>query len=166
MRRPERIEPGPGQESVWDYPRPPRLERTAAEIEIHHNGMLVARSTRAHRLLETSHPPSYYLPPQDFAVGVLRPSGHRPQLHRFLGLAVYFTLVIGDETARDAAWAFPNPNRSYAELADHVGVFAWQVDQCTVDGETVTAQHGDDHGGWITSNVVGPFKGGPGSRDW
>ena len=151
---------------MWDYPRPPRVERTTALIEIHLDGVLVARTTRAFRVLETSHPPTYYLPPGDFAADTLRPCGRRPSFCEFKGLAVYFNIGVGDEIEREAAWAYPNPSPGYEAMADHVAVYADRMDLCTVDGEAVTPQPGGFYGGWVTENIVGPFKGGPGSTGW
>ncbi len=153
------------QESVWDYPRPPRVEPSSETIEIRLGGELVARSTSTYRVLETSHPPTYYLPATDFADGVLRPVGGH-SFCEWKGHASYADLVAGDRTASRAGWTYPRPSRGFEVLVDHWAVMPGLVDECTVDGEVVAPQEGEFYGGWITSRVVGPFKGGPGSRGW
>ena len=157
--------PGPGQESVWDYPRPPRLERTGERIEIVLGGVTVASTTSAYRVLETSHPPTYYLPAESFLPGSLREAAGT-SFCEWKGTATYLD-VVGDTTvARRAAWTYPHPTAAFAALAGHVAVYPGLMDRCTVDGETVTPQPGGFYGGWVTSRVVGPFKGGPGTQGW
>jgi uncharacterized protein (DUF427 family) len=157
--------PGPGQESVWDYPRPPRVEPSDEVVEVWLGGQVVARSTRTLRVLETSHPPTYYLPAEDFADGVLRPVPGRTWCE-FKGEAEYFDLGAGSVVAARAAWTYPRPTRGFEALLGHLAVMPSAVDRCTVDGELVTPQEGGFYGGWITSRVVGPFKGAPGTRGW
>ncbi|KGN41449.1 DUF427 domain-containing protein [Knoellia aerolata] len=157
--------PGPGQESVWDYPRPPRVEATGETVEVRLGGEVVARSTRALRVLETSHPPTYYVPVADFAAGALRPVAGSSWCE-FKGVAAYFDVVAGPVTAARAGWTYPRPTPGFEALVDHVAVMPGEVDECTVDGEVVLAQEGGFYGGWVTSRVVGPFKGGPGTRGW
>jgi len=164
--RQRRIEPGPGRESVWDYPRPPRLEACSRRIRIEFAGVLVADTTRAYRVLETSHPPVYYLPPQDLRLEYLVPSPTRSSSCEWKGRAVYHTLVVGNRRAIDAAWSYPEPTPAFAAIKDHLAIYASKVDACWVDEERVQPQPGDFYGGWITSHVVGPFKGAPGSRGW
>ena len=166
VQRPQRIEPGPGQESVWDYPRPPRVEPTTSRIEIVFNARVIAATTRALRVLETSHPPIYYLPTSDVLMEHVRPSGHRPSFCEFKGLATYFTVTVEDETERDVAWSYAHPSAGYALITDHLAFYPGRMDACYVDGELVSPQPGGFYGGWITSKVVGPFKGGPGSNGW
>jgi uncharacterized protein (DUF427 family) len=149
-------------ESVWDYPRPPRLEPVAARIRILHAGHTVADTTRALRILETSHPPVYYLPPADIAMHLLHRSPTRQSFCEFKGLATYWSL----DTARDAAWSYESPSPRYAALTGHLAFYASRVDECWVDDERVIPQEGDFYGGWITSNLRGPFKGAPGTRGW
>ncbi|BDP42735.1 hypothetical protein DAETH_27040 [Deinococcus aetherius] len=163
--RPLPIPPGPGQESVWDYPRPPRLERTSARLEIWLSGVKIAETTAAFRVLETSHPPTYYLPPEAFLPGVLVPAGGG-SVCEWKGEATYWTLRAGGKTAEAAAWSYERPNPAFAPIAGHVAVYAGRVDECWVDGDRVTPQPGGFYGGWITSNVVGPFKGEPGTLGW
>ncbi len=152
-------------ESVWDYPRPPRLERTTALLEVELGGVLVASTTDGWRVLETSHPPTYYLPAESFARGVLRVAAGS-SVCEWKGQAAYFDLVSGDVVARRAAWTYPSPTAGFEPIAGAVAVMAAQVDQCSVDGETVIPQPGGFYGGWITAQVTGPFKGVPGSLGW
>jgi uncharacterized protein (DUF427 family) len=157
--------PGPGQESVWDYPRPPRLEPFAGSITIELGGLLIASTARAWRVLETSHPPTYYLPPEAFSDGALRDAPGSSWCE-WKGVASYFDLIGGAELAERAAWTYRNPTRGFEPLAGAIAVMAAQVDCCTVDGERVQPQPGGFYGGWITSRVSGPFKGIPGSMGW
>jgi uncharacterized protein (DUF427 family) len=165
MRHPRRIEPGPGQESVWDYPRPPRLERTDRHVRVEHRGVTVADTHRAWRVLETSQAPAYYLPPEDVAMELFEPAALRT-FCEWKGLASYLDLVVDDDRVPEAAWTYPDPTPAFATIRDHVAIYASRVDACFVDGERVQSNEGDFYGGWITSRVVGPFKGGPGSRGW
>ena len=165
MRRPVPVPTGPGQESVWDYPRPPRVEPSEEVVEVRLGGRVVARTDRALRVLETSHPPTYYLPEEAFESGVLRPAEGRTRCE-FKGEASYHDLVVGDVVAARAAWAYPAPSPGFEPLRGHVAVMPGAVDSCTVDGEVVTPQEGGFYGGWVTSRVVGPFKGGPGTWGW
>ena len=164
-RRPVPEPPGPGQESVWDYPRPPRLETTTNDIEVVLGGQVVAHTRTALRVLETSHPPNYYLPMSDFVDGVLRPAGGG-SLCEWKGQASYFDVVGGDTVARRAAWHYPSPTPAFASIAGHVALYPGGMERCTVDGEVVRAQPGGFYGGWVTSQVVGPFKGDPGTWFW
>ncbi len=158
-------------ESVWDYPRPPRLEPAGSVLKIVHAGVVLAETRRALRVLETSHPPVFYLPPQDVRMDLLRPSDRRQSFCEFKGLARYWSLAIeigGREpvTVDDVAWSYPEPSPAFEGLRDHLAFYASRVDECTVDGERVQAQAGDFYGGWITSKISGPFKGPPGTRGW
>jgi uncharacterized protein (DUF427 family) len=144
-------------ESVWDYPRPPRVERSDELVEVVLGREVVARSTAAYRVLETSHPPTYYLPRDAFIDGVLVPVGG----HTFCewkGQASYFDLVAGGRRAERAAWTYPEPSPGFEPILDHLAVMPGLVDECRVDGEVVTPQAGGFYGGWITSRVTGPFK--------
>ena len=166
--------PGPGQESVWDYPRPPRLEPTPQLLRIVHRGVLLLETTRALRVLETSHPPVYYVPPQDIAMQYLMPSSRRGSFCEWKGTASYWTVDVSaalpaseaGAISEDAAWSYARPTAGYAALRDHLAFYASRVDECLVDGEQVQAQPGDFYGGWITSAVRGPFKGAPGTLGW
>ena len=160
---------GPGQESVWDYPRPPRVEATDATIEIVLGGATIAHTTRALRVLETSHPPAFYLPADAFVPGALVPTSGSTWCE-FKGAATYFDVFApGRATplvAARAGWTYPRPSPGFESLADHVAVMPGAMDRCMVDGEVVVAQEGGFYGGWVTSRVVGPFKGAPGTRGW
>ncbi len=161
----KRILPGPGQESVWDYPRPPRLEPTPRLVVVEFAGQQIARTTRALRLLETSHPPTYYLPPEDVRREHLVPAPSASHCE-WKGAARYWSIRIGERESRQAAWSYPDPVATYAALKDHFAFYASRVDACYIDGERVTPQPGDFYGGWITRDVVGPFKGAPGTFGW
>lgn len=163
LPRPDK--PGPGQESVWDYPRPPRLERFQGSITVEFGGEVIATTEHGWRVLETSHPPTYYLPRSAFTDGVLRDAPGQSWCE-WKGRARYFDLVVGAQVARKSAWSYPRPTPPFEAIADAIAVMAAAVDRCTVNGETVLAQPGGFYGGWITTGVVGPFKGGPGSLGW
>jgi uncharacterized protein (DUF427 family) len=163
--RPRRIPPAPGQESVWDYPRPPAVEPVAARVRVVLAGVTIAASTSALRVLETSHPPNYYLPPHDVLLGHLEAST-RQSFCEFKGLAQYWSVVVGDRREVDVAWSYRSPSSGYEALADHVACYAAAMDECWVGDERVTPQPGGFYGGWVTSAVVGPFKGVPGSMGW
>lgn len=165
MSRPVPLVPGPGQESVWDYPRPPRVEPSAEVVEVWLGGERVAASSRSLRVLETSHPPTYYLPMEDVAPGVLRPVDGTTWCE-FKGTAAYLDLVAGGMVAPRAGWTYPRPSRGFEALVGHVAVMPGAVDRCTVDGEVVVPQAGGFYGGWITGRIVGPFKGDPGTGGW
>jgi uncharacterized protein (DUF427 family) len=165
MTRPQPLPPGPGQESVWDYPRPPRLERTTARLQVVLGGEVVAETTDGHRVLETSHPPTYYLPPEGFVPGSVQPVAGST-VCEWKGEAAYGDLVGGGAVARRAAWWYPRPTEAFTAIAGHIAVMPGLVDACFVDGERVVPQPGGFYGGWITSSVVGPFKGGPGTHGW
>jgi uncharacterized protein (DUF427 family) len=161
----ERIQPGPGQESVWDYPRPPRLEDSSETIKIVFNDVVIAETTASKRMLETSHPPVYYIPPQDVHMQYLTPT-QRATYCEWKGQAAYFTIQVGDRQLPNAAWCYPNPVPSFAGIKDYIAVYPSQMDACYVNEEKVQAQAGDFYGGWITSKIVGPFKGGAGTWGW
>lgn len=165
MRSPEPAEPGPDQESVWDYPRPPRLERSSSTIEIVLGGISIVRTDRALRVLETSHPPTYYVPMSAFLPGSLRPSAGQ-SFCEWKGTAAYLDVVAGPVVAERAAWHYPYPTPSFAEVVDHVAVYPAAMAVWWVDDEAVVAQPGGFYGGWVTSKVVGPFKGEPGTQSW
>jgi uncharacterized protein (DUF427 family) len=161
----QRLEPGPGQESVWDYPRPPRLEDSSRHIQVVFNGEVIADTRRARRVLETSHPPVYYIPPADIKMDYLRPTG-RQSWCEWKGRAGYYTVDVAGQQALDAAWTYPDPTAGFEAIKNYVAFYPGKMDACYVDGERVQAQAGDFYGGWITSDIVGPFKGGPGTRGW
>ena len=163
--RPQREPIAPGEESAWDYPRPPRLEPVTARLEVVLGGETIASTERAYRVLETSHPPNYYFPPDDVVVGALERSEGR-SFCEWKGRAHYLTVRGGDRVEVDAAWGYDAPSDAFAPIRGYVAFYAGRMDACTVDGELVVAQPGEFYGGWITSNVKGPFKGGPGTRGW
>lgn len=160
-----RIAPGPGQESVWDYPRPPRIEAEPATLRITFAGQEIARTSAAHRVLETSHPPVYYLPREAFAPGVLVPA-EGTSVCEWKGRARYFDVVMGGRRAPRAGWSYPDPTPAFAALRDHVAIYPAAMDGCFVGSERVRPQPGRFYGGWITDRVVGPFKGEPGTEGW
>ena len=160
-----RIRPKAGQESVWDYPRPPRLEASTNRIRVELGGKIIADTRRALRMLETSHPPVYYIPPEDVRMDCLQTEAGS-SFCEWKGQARYFSVVVGNTKVQRAAWAYPNPVPAYAQIKDHVAFYAEKMDLCTVDGERVRPQEGSFYGGWITKDIVGPFKGGPGSWGW
>ena len=165
IARPRPETAGPDQESVWGYPRPAVAEPSRRHLTIVHKGVVVADTTRGVRTLETSHPPTYYFPPDDVDTRLLRPAVGR-SLCEWKGEARYFDVSVGDETLSKVAWGYPSPTPSFAILKNHLAFYAGPFDLCTVDGERVTPQAGGFYGGWITSRETGPFKGGPGSRLW
>jgi uncharacterized protein (DUF427 family) len=161
----DRPEPGPDEESVWDYPRPPAIEPADRRVRVVFNDTTIADTTDAQRVLETSHPPVYYLPPEDIATDHLEQTA-RTTMCEFKGRAVYFTLTVGNRSVDQAAWGYPSPVERYAALTDHLAFYASKMDACYVGDERVRHQEGDFYGGWITDDVVGPFKGGPGTMGW
>ena len=165
LPRPTPDTPGPGQETVWDYPRPPRLEEFNGTITVELGGEAIASTQHAWRVLETSHPPTYYLPRECFRDGALRPTGGSSWCE-WKGQASYFDALGGTKVAARAAWTYVRPTRGFAAIAGAVAVMAALVDRCTVNGEVVQPQPGGFYGGWVTTWVVGPFKGSPGSQGW
>jgi uncharacterized protein (DUF427 family) len=164
MQQRSRVEPGPGQESVWDYPRPPRVERVAERVTVEFAGEVVVDTTEAVRVLETSHPPVYYVPRSAVRAELSPAPG--ASWCEFKGRARYLDLRVGGRVASAAVWTYPEPSPGYEALRDHVAVYPGRMDRCTVGGETVVPQEGGFYGGWITSKVVGPFKGAPGTLGW
>lgn len=162
----KRIKPKAGQESVWDYPRPPRLEATSKRLVIECFGERIAETTNAYRVLETSHPPVYYLPPEDLRMDLLEQREGKTSFCEFKGRAVYWDIVTDAGRRPLAAWSYPDPTPAFSDIADHLAFYASRVDACYVGGERVQAQEGDFYGGWITADIVGPFKGGAGTWGW
>jgi uncharacterized protein (DUF427 family) len=155
----------PGQESVWDYPRPAIAEPTARRIRIVHQGVVLADTRAAWRTLETSHPPTYYLPQADIAMAHLMPNPAR-SICEWKGQAAYWDVMIGDDRIAQAGWSYPAPTALFAGIAGHIALYAAPFDDVMVDGEQVTPQPGGFYGGWITAREAGPYKGIPGSRFW
>lgn len=166
LPRPQRILPGPGQESAWDYPRPPAMVETGRQVRIRFAGVTVAETIRAIRVLETAGAPTWYLPREDVRTDLLRPSGGRGTVCEWKGSASYFDLVVGDRTSPRAAWTYDRPLPGYQRLAGAIAFYAGRVDEATVDGEVVRPQPGGFYGGWVTDDVVGPFKGEFGTGGW
>jgi uncharacterized protein (DUF427 family) len=165
MKPSDRIAPGPGQESVWDYPRPPRVEESARRIRVLFNGETIADTRRARRVLETSHPPVYYIPPEDVRPEFLHATPHG-SFCEWKGQARYYTVRVGERAAARAAWSYPEPTPSFAGIRDYVAFYPGQMDACLVDEEVAQPQPGDFYGGWVTPEIVGPFKGAPGTTGW
>ena len=152
-------------ERVWDYPRPPALVPCERRVRVEFGGELLADTTGALRVLETSHPPTIYLPPGDVRSELLVPTG-RTSFCEWKGIATYFDLVVGDRREPASAWTYRDPVPAYAALRDFVSLYPGRMDAAYLDEELVDAQPGDFYGGWITDDLVGPFKGGPGTRGW
>jgi uncharacterized protein (DUF427 family) len=165
LRRPAPDPVRPGQESVWAYPRPPALRLSREPISIVLGGRTICRTDTSWQVLETSHPPTYYLPRSAFVAGSLRAAaGH--SFCEWKGVADYLDVLGGDQVAARAGWYYPSPTSGFAALVDHVAVYPGAMDRCLVDGEPVVAQPGGFYGGWVTAKVAGPFKGVPGSGGW
>jgi len=161
-----RIEPGPGQESVWDYPRPPAVEPSGRAVRVEHGDVLVAETRGAVRVLETAGAPVWYLPRSDVRMDLLRPVPEKTTHCEWKGNATYFDVVVGDQVARNAAWTYERPLPGYEAITGRIAFYAGRVDAATVDGEVARAQPGGFYGGWVTDDVVGPFKGEPGTEGW
>ncbi len=155
----KRTEPKEGQESVWDYPRPPRLEKVSKHLRVEFGGEVVADTKRGYRVLETSHPPVYYFPPEDVRMELLEKQEGRTSFCEFKGRAVYWGIVTEAGKSPSAAWSYPDPNPKYREIAGYLAFYPSRIDAGYVGDEQVQAQEGDFYGGWITEDVVGPFKG-------
>jgi uncharacterized protein (DUF427 family) len=162
---PQRIEPQPGQESVWDYPRPPRLEKSSNRLRVIFNQVTLADSDRTYRVLETSHPPVYYLPPEDIQLEYLDFSSQSSYCE-WKGYASYYNITVEDRQVINAAWYYPLPNKEFAAIANYIAFYPSKMDTCYINDELVQSQPGDFYGGWITKDIVGPFKGGEGSWGW
>jgi uncharacterized protein (DUF427 family) len=153
------------RESVWDYPRPPKVETTGRLVRVEFADQVIAESSRSLRVLETGHPPVFYIPRSDIVESFTRPSTHT-SLCEFKGHASYIDVVVEDRVSSDAGWEYPDPASGFESLKGHVAFYPGRVDACFVDGERVTAQEGGFYGGWITAEIVGPFKGAAGTRGW
>lgn len=152
-------------ESVWDYPRPPRIESSSRVVRVVFNGVVMAETRESLRVLETSHPPIYYFPPSSVRREYLIPT-NRTSVCEFKGVATYYSIEVNGRVSEDAAWSYHRPPRAFKAIRDHLAFYPGRVDACYVDGERVQAQEGDFYGGWITSNIRGPFKGAPGTAGW
>lgn len=165
MSRPKPIKPGPGQESVWAYPRPPALQRVSQRVTVAFGGETIASSMNAYRVLETSHPPTIYIPPADVRLDLLREASGS-SMCEWKGRATYADVVVGNDVAERAAWTYRDPVPAFAELRDHWSFYPGRMSKCTIGDMTVDAQEGDFYGGWRTPNLVGPFKGASGTWGW
>jgi uncharacterized protein (DUF427 family) len=141
------------------------LEPTSRHLEVVFGGTVIADTRRGLRVLETSHPPVYYFPPADVRMEFMQVSD-RSSYCEWKGRAGYYTIQVGDKVARDAAWFYPDPTAAFGPLKDYVAFYLKFMDRCLVDGETAEAQPGGFYGGWVTRDVVGPFKGSPGTMGW
>ena len=157
--------PRSGRESVWDYPRPPRLEAATRRVRIEFGGVKIADSPAAYRLLETSHPPVYYIPKRDIELSYLR-TASGSSFCEWKGRAVYYDLEVGGARAERAAWEYPDLPDAYRALASHLAFYPALMDACYLDDERVQPQEGGFYGGWITADIEGPFKGGAGTAGW
>ncbi len=156
---------GPGQESVWDYPRPPRLEPTSRRVRVELGGVTIADSVRALRVLETSHPPTYYVHPGDVDWALVTESNQRGSFCEWKGWATYWRVDAGGAHVEAGAWSYHQPTAGFVAIADHVAFYP-ALFVCRLDDELVAPQPGGFYGGWVTSDLAGPFKGGPGSLGW
>ncbi len=152
------------RENVQSYPRPPALEPVALAITIRLGGCLVAQSKEAYRVLETHHAPTYYIPPQDVPAELRPVAGS--SFCEWKGAARYFDVVVNGTIAQRAAWCYEDPTEHFKPLAGHLAFYAGQMDECRVGDTVVIPQPGDFYGGWVTPNLDGIVKGGPGTRHW
>ena len=160
------VAPSEGEESVWDYPRPPRVEPVAERIRVVVDGVVLADTTRAFRVLETSHPPTYYLPPEDVRMDLLSPSPSTSACE-WKGEASYWSLAgPGVRAIPDLAWSYERPSPGFEAISGHLAIYASKVDEAWVGEERATPQAGGFYGGWMTPRIVGPVKGEPGSWGW
>jgi uncharacterized protein (DUF427 family) len=153
------------KESVWNYPRPPRIEMSSRLVQVIFNNETISETNRSLRVLETSHPPTYYIPSEDVQQQLLIPSESKSYCE-FKGVATYYTIQVKGKVSENAAWSYHSPNPGYESIKDYIAFYPGRVDACYVDGERVKAQEGDFYGGWITSEIEGPFKGGSGTNGW
>lgn len=165
MRRPKPLPPKAGQESVWDYPRPPRLELVTKRLRVVFDGVTIADTTRGKRVLETSHPPVYYLPPDDISMEYLL-AATGLSFCEWKGRARYFNVIVNGKSAARAAWSYPKPTAVFVGIRDHIAFYCHLMDACFVGSEQARPQPGAFYGGWITDDIVGPFKGEAGTGGW
>lgn len=159
------VVPGPGQVSVWDFPRPPRVDAVGLRIRVELGGATIVDTRAALRICETSSPPAYYIPPGDIAPGCLTPS-ERTSFCEWKGVASYWSVTAGSRRAKDAAWSYRAPDPGYEMVQNYVAFYPRRMDACWVGEQRVEPQPGLYYGGWITPELVGPFKGVPGSEAW
>ncbi len=161
----EKIKPESWQESVWDYPRPPRIENVSKSIKVIFDGIVIAETIHAKRVLETANAPAYYIPPEDVKTELLSPAENKSYCE-WKGEASYYHLNINNKQVRYACWSYTDPVPEFAEIKNYLAFYAQKMDACYIDDELVTPQPGKFYGGWITKNIVGPFKGAPGTESW
>jgi uncharacterized protein (DUF427 family) len=160
------VPPDAGQESVWDYPRPPALVPSPRRVTVRFGSVLIADSTSAWRVLETSHPPNWYIPAADVDLRRLRASAARSTICEWKGAASYWDVIgAGGEIVEAAGWSYASPTPRFVQIAGYLAFMPGELD-CEVDGQPVQPQAGGFYGGWITPDVVGPFKGEPGTWGW
>lgn len=152
-------------ESVWDYPRPPKVERFSGHIRVVHQNVILIDTNKAYRVLETSHPPTYYLPISELQLIYFKENNQRTGCE-FKGTASYIDLQVSDRIIQSVGWFYKSPNKSFMSIQDHISLYASKIDECYVNDELVMPQEGDLYGGWITKNIKGPFKGGAGTFGW
>lgn len=166
MNRPNKTKPKAGQESVWDYPRPPRLEAVKKTLTVIAAGEIVARTNRGYRVLETSHPPVYYFPQEDIRMELVEIHAGGSSFCEWKGAAFYASLLVNGQPFPKVAWGYANPTPGFVPIKNYLAFYAGRVDKCLVDDEVVIPQPGNFYGGWITSDIVGPFKGEEGTWGW
>jgi uncharacterized protein (DUF427 family) len=152
-------------ENVQDYPRPPALERVSLRLRVVLSGTVVAETMQGYRVLETHHPPTYYFPPADIRSGALSPSPGRSWCE-WKGQARYFDVQANGMVSHKAAWSYPQATDRFAEIADYVAFYPERLEACFVGDELVQTQPGAVYGGWVTANLRGLIKGGPGTEGW
>jgi uncharacterized protein (DUF427 family) len=158
--------PARPKESVWDYPRPPRIEPLDRRVRVEHGGKLVAESDRALRVLETASPPTVYIPAEDVRTELLTEVPTKHTFCEWKGQASYYDLAVGDARSEAAGWYYAEPREAFAELRDHIAFYAGRVDAAYLGDERVRPQGGSFYGGWVTDEIEGPFKGEPGTEGW
>ncbi|MDP9188368.1 MAG: DUF427 domain-containing protein [Actinomycetota bacterium] len=154
------------KESVWDYPRPPRVEPEARRVRVEHGGETLADSTRALRVLETASPPTIYIPREDVRTELLSEAPGEHTVCEWKGRAQYLHAEAGGERAASAAWHYPDPRDDFAQLSGHIAFYAGRVDACYLGDEHVRPQGGGFYGGWVSDEIEGPYKGEPGTEGW
>ncbi|MGI9533703.1 MAG: DUF427 domain-containing protein [Thermodesulfobacteriota bacterium] len=163
--RPEyAVNPEKGQESVWDYPRPPKIDPDKRTVVVKYESELIAESTGTVRILETSSPPVFYIPEKDIELSLLK-EGTGSSLCEWKGNAKYWDVITEIKIFENAAWSYPEPFPGYEEIRDYISFYPSML-ECYVDGERVLPQQGGYYGGWVTTEIVGPYKGEPGTGGW
>jgi uncharacterized protein (DUF427 family) len=163
-RPPFADEPAAGQESVWDYPRPPKLALDGRRVEVRLGKLIIADSIQTYRVLETASPPTFYIPPDDVRLQLLQPCPGS-SICEWKGAAQYWALKRDGRSRQPAGWFYPSPNAPFKAIAGYFSFYPARV-ECYVDGERVQPQPGEFYGGWVTHEIAGPFKGLPGTEHW